>query len=1445
MKNLAVLYFFALLSNNAAVAQSPVANFSASPLAGCSPLVVIFQDLSTGGAITWNWNFGNGNTSTLQHPTATYFTTGTYTVTLTVTNSAGSNTITRTNYITVYENPIVSFNANKTSGCFPLNVQFTDLSTGGNGNTNVSWLWDFGNGTTSTLQNPQNTYTTAGNFTVTLKVVNDKGCMKTITRPNYINVTPGVKADFTHTQSTTCTAPATISFTNTSTGPPTLSYLWDFGDGTFSSVLNPVHIYTTNGSYIVTLITFSTSGCEDTVRSVPIIIGGFVSSFNAPINACINEPVTFTNTSIPIPLSAYWTFGDGGSMSAINATHNYAATGTYTVWLYNDFGSCQDSISQAITINSKPTADFSAPLTVACQPPFTANFQDGSGGGISSWLWDFGDGATSTLQNPIHTYSSYGSFTVTLIVTNALGCNDTIVKTAYINVQKATISITGLPVQGCIPYTISPVPVINSVDPITTYQWDFGDGGSSNLANPIYTYTLQGTYTVRLIITSATGCIDTLTLQNAVKVGTKPVVNFSATPIPVCSRQPVYFTDLSAPADEWLWDFGDGGTSNLQNPTYSYNDTGYFTVRLIAINNGCRDTLIKTNYTYVLPPIARFIYTPSCSNRLTFSFTDQSTAPQTWSWDFGDGNSSTSQNPAHSYSSLGTYTVTLIVTNGGCADTTAQTINVVNENPDFSADKTVACKIALINFTTINIVPANIVNYFWDFGDGTQQNNSTPTGTANFTTSGTYTVTLITTDVNGCTDTTIKTNYIRINGPVANFTATNVNGCVGLSTTFQDASVPDGINTIINWQWNFGDGIVQQYNAPPFTHTYNAPGVFSIQLNITDEAGCKDSLLRPFLVTTVDPVPDFVSADTVTCPGATVQFTNNSAPSNVSSIWDFGDGSTSTIASPSHVYRDTGYYNIKLFIQHPNGCADSITRTSYIHVANPKADFSISDSISSCTPFQIQFNNTSTYYTSTLWNFGPGQGTSTLNDPVHYYSIAGTYPVKLIVTSPGGCLDSIIKTIRVYDTIGSRITYRPINGCKPLATTLNIFTTGPMVSYFWDFGDGYTTTSTTPDVNHIYSSPGNFLPKVIMQDLSGCQLPLQGFDTVFVTGANAKFGIDKNIFCDYATVNFIDSSIYNDPITSYKWTFGDGGISTLQHPVHNYTSPGIYSVQLIVQTAYGCLDTLLKPNLVKVVQRPLIDIGGDTSVCINSSILHTGVFIQADTSIVTWLWKFSDGSTSILRNPPLQTYKTTGDFTITTIATNSTGCKDTATQTIHVHPLPVVNMPGQMTVQNGFPVTIPATYSPNTIKWLWSPSGGLSCDKCPAPAANPKFNSFYQVYFTDTKGCSNTKGITVTVICKNANLFVPNTFSPNNDGSNELFYPRGKGLERVKLMRIFNRWGEVVYEKRDFPVNDASFAWNGTYKGKKPLADVYVYQIEVYCENGDIIKLNGNIALIL
>ena len=277
----------------------------------------------------------------------------------------------------------------------------------------------------------------------------------------------------------------------------------------------------------------------------------------------------------------------------------------------------------------------------------------------------------------------------------------------------------------------------------------------------------------------------------------------------------------------------------------------------------------------------------------------------------------------------------------------------------------------------------------------------------------------------------------------------------------------------------------------------------------------------------------------------------------------------------------------------------------------------------------------------------------------------------------------------------------------------------------------------------------------------------------------------------------------------------------------------------------GCRDTAKILNAVKIVSSPVIDISGDSVICVFGSLIHSGVFLQVDTSAVTWFWTFPNGNTSTLQNPPFQTYTTAGNFTLTTIATNSSGCKDTATQNILVNPLPVVTLPASVTVQAGSSITIPATYSSNVTSWIWSPVTGLSCSNCATPDASPQFTTNYQVNVSDSNGCKNTGYIQVIVICNNSNLFIPNTFSPNGDGNNDVFYPRGVGLSRVKFLRVYNRWGQVVFERMNFDVNDAASGWDGTFKGRKASPDVYIYQAEVVCGNGEVITINGNISLIL
>ncbi|HLF45271.1 MAG TPA: PKD domain-containing protein [Chitinophagaceae bacterium] len=1439
----ALVAFFAI--SFMAVGQKPSANFTANPIAGCSPLFVTFQDQSLNNPTSRRWDLGNGSTPTVPNPSTIYITPGKYTVKLTVTNASGTDSLERFEYITVHPVPKTGFTTNDTIGCFPHTVKFTDTTSQVTGYINTNWEWNFGDGATSVLQNPTHTYSASGNYTVTLKVTNDKGCSKVISKTSYIKVSSGVVANFTKSAPNICSPPVAVSFTNNSTGPGTLTYAWNFGDGGTSNVQNPSHTFNSAGSYNVTLNVTSSLGCSASiVKNNEVVIGANTTSFTAPASAFTNTPVSFTNTSNPAPVSQSWNFGDGTISTEQNPTKTYTTAGTYTVTLTNVYSSCTFTATGTIIINPVTSASFIAFDTASCKPPLTVLFQSTTSDAVS-WLWNFGDGTTSNQPSPVHTYTNYGEYTVKLVTTSGTGFVDSIIKTNFIKIKRATLDIDGIPPQGaCLPFVFNPVPNISSVDPIVAYNWDFGDGGTSSLKFPTHTYTVQGNYTLQLITTTSKGCNDTLILPNIIRVGTTPVVNFTVSSTTPCVFTSVQFTNLSSPSgDEWVWDFGDNSNSTDQNPLHQYTVPGTYAVTLTVKNNGCENKLIKLNYITVLPPLSKITATPNCSNRTEFTFTDNSTGPLTWLWDFGDGTTSTLQNPPiHNFPGLGDQTVSLTVTNGGCTHSSSITVRTVNENPDFTSTANPVCRGNKTTFSAINIYPVNINSYFWDFGNGSQITTDKVTVDYVYTTSGTYTVTLITTDFNGCLDTAIKSNFITVFGPVANFSATNTEGCQGLTTTFNDLSVSDGINPLVSWKWDFGDSTNQTFTALPFTHTYNKVGTFSVKLITTDSYGCSDSITINDIINSTNPSVSFFAKDSVSCPGANIEWDVTASGSGLTYLWNFSDGSSSTDALPIKSFAATGSYSVKLFITDSFGCTDSTEKINHIRIDLPVAGFTVSDSTSSCAPFEVRFTNTSTFYISQLWTFEPGV-TSTLANPAQYFNTAGLYNVELIATSPGGCTDTAYHSIEIFDAANSKINYTPLTGCKPQNVTFTAETNGAS-SYLWDFGDGETVTTTAPAVTHQYTTFGSFIPKAIIQDQTGCLIPVSGNETITIVGAVAKFGLDKNFLCDAGQINFLDSTTFNDPIISYNWDFGDGSTSTSQTPSHTYTGAGYYDVKLTVTTQLGCVDSVRLNNALKIVNSPDIRINSDTAACLYAPLRFYGNFNVFDTSSVSWFWDFKNGTTSALQNPVVQTYVMSGNFSPVVIATNSSGCKDTASTSIRIHPLPTASMPAEITTVAGNTINIPATYSGNMTNYLWSPSTFLSCTTCPQPDVTPEYNMNYLVVYSDSNNCRNSNTILIKALCNNSNVFVPNTFSPNEDGNNDMFYPRGRGINRVKIFRIFNRWGEIVFERYDFPVNNAIYGWDGTKKGVKANADVYIYQLEVYCQNGDVLSSTGNVTLI-
>lgn len=1568
------------------------AAFTASTTAGCAPMIVQFTDQSTGNPNFWKWDLGNGTISYLQNPSVTYFTPGQYTIKLMVQNASGQDEIIKTQYITVNGKPNVDFSTSATTGCYPLNIQFNDLSAPVSG-TLTQWFWDFGDGVTSTEQHPTHVYTTGGNFNVSLYTTNSEGCSNTITRPNYIRINQGVTARFTHSNPTNCQLPVNIDFQNTSLGTGTLTYLWNFGDGQTSTEENPTHSYTTAGSYAVSLIVTNTTGCKDTL-TIPnsVNIGAVTASFSTPANICVNNAFTFTNTSTPAGSDASWDFGDGSVSNQINPQKIYNTPGNYVVILISGNPGCSDTIRSSINVLPKPQANFSANPVQSCQVPVTVTFTNTSVGALT-YLWSFGDGQTSTDPNPVHQYTSAGLFNVRLISTNASGCSDTLVQEQLIKIELPSAAINNLPQKGCTPFSWTFDATVVASEPITGYLWNFGDGNTSTEVSPTHVFS-EGDYNISLIVTTQNGCTDTVLVPNGIQAGDRPVAAFSATPVETCAWQRILFTDLTTDtADAWLWDFGDGGTSVLQNPEYKYKDTGYFTIKLIVWNRGCSDTLEVEDYIYIKPPIAKMRVDFSCDTPLTRKFRDMSIGADNWHWDFGDGNTSSVQHPTHAYASSGSYTVTLIVTNfeTGCSDTTKRSIPVINERAAFTASDTIVCRNTAVTFNADGN-PTWISAYTWNFGD-----NHTGSGNPKsnrYTSAGIYTVSLIIKTIDGCQDTLVKPDYILVNGPTANFGSTLPGSCKMSPIVFSDSSSTDGTHSIVSWTWNYGDGNIETSSIPPFIHQYTTPGNYTISLTVTDTEGCRDSISRSNLITISNPRAAFISPDSITCPGRTVEFTSRSSGPSLQHFWDFGDGNTSTQRNPVHQYAADGDYTIKLLVVDLYGCRDSITKPSYIHIVTPDARFSVSDTLSTCPPLVANFTNQSTNFTSLVWDFGDGTNTTQPN-PSHFYPTPGVYPATLTLTGPGGCTSTKTQHITVRGPQG-RFAYPSTPGCAPLSVTFRA-TSIDRISFVWDFNDGNTVSTTDSVITHTYTIPGYYLPKMILLDAGGCVVPITGNDTIWVRGVEVDFEKNQNNICDSAVIQFTNHSTGSEPFRSFEWNFGDGHTSDAESPSHTYNTPGIFYPSLRVTTVSGCFKDLTATQPVKIAASPDISITRSLDGCAPLTTTFGSHLANPDTTTIQWLWDFGNGQTSTLAIPPAQNFTNSGSYTVKLTALDNNGCTDTTSTVVNAFALPQVNAGADTYVCLGIGKNLQAT---GAASYSWSPATGLNCTDCATPFANPTQPITYTVTGTSAEGCvasdeihieiqqrihvtvgrgdslcvggmtrlsasgahsydwtpstglnnanipnpiaspttttnymvvgrderncftdtayvpvrifpkptvdagpdktinvgqtvdlipvisadvvrvtwSPTSGIfrndypaitvkpnvtteytidvtnaggcmarsnvIVHVLCNGANVFIPNTFSPNNDGYNDRFYPRGTGLFSVKSAKVFNRWGQIVYEKNDFLPNDPNAGWDGTLNGKPLSPDVYVYIMEIMCDNNTIMPLKGNVALI-
>lgn len=677
--------------------DAPTADFVST--VGCLGTPTDFTDQSFGpnGVSNWAWDFDNNGTvdNTTTNPSYTFGSAGTFPVNLEITDGSGCVHDTILNVL-VEDQPVADFTS--TAVCEGTITSFTDQSIMTSGSIDT-WEWDFdSNGSIdNTSPNPTNGYPAAGSYNATLTVTTSAGCTDNITYPVTVNPVP--VADFSGTDVCVGNVTTFTDLSVISSGSIT-AWQWDFGDGTgTSAVQNPGYTYAASGSYNVQLTVTSASGC---INSTVIQVNVYeqpIADFTVT-DVCLSEAAQFTDLSLVGGGAATsgWEWdvdGDGVvDYTNQNPTHAFGADGLYNPTLIlTSAAGCADTVSYPLTIYPMPVADYAfTNVCLGLDVPFADN-SGVTGGTIAGWNWNFGNGSTSAVQNPTELYAAEGVYDVQLVVVSDNGCLDSIMQTIEVwPIPVPDFTLSAVCEGASTDFTdLSTVSSAYTPNSINQWQWDFGDGSISALANATHVYGGAGSYTGMLTVTTANGCIDSVPVP--VTVHPNPVINFTSTDPDGCTVWCVDFTNDvtigSGSITDYLWDFGDGTISTNADPQHCYENStqapAFFDVSLTATSDqGCISDSTSVAMITVYPlPIAEFDFSPTELDvyASTVNFVDASTGSATWDWDFGDGDSAWVTNPEHTYADAGIYDITLFITNiYGCTDEVTHSLEV---KPDY------------------------------------------------------------------------------------------------------------------------------------------------------------------------------------------------------------------------------------------------------------------------------------------------------------------------------------------------------------------------------------------------------------------------------------------------------------------------------------------------------------------------------------------------------------------------------------------------------------------------------------------------------------------------------------------------------------------------------------------------------------------------------------------
>ena len=1446
--------------------------FTATP-AGCGSKNVTFTDSSTaltGTYITqWQWSFGDNTTFTSTDSTArnpvpdphTYPALSSYTAKLTTINNIGcfsSDSIVLNLAFGLVGH--FTFTPSDTI-CSGTTVAFTDSTYSNNGNTASSWSWDFGDGTTSTLQNPTHQYTNTTATVQTYKVkfisYTSSGCPSSEADTNIV-VEPAPVANFTPPAGVCL--PGSSAFTNTSTvgntGSLPLTYLWTFVDNHTNGTTNPPSTVTTvNASY-----------SYDGAPSATLYPNGY--------------PVTLVATS---------RYGCASTVTTKYITNVYPA----------------------------PVASFSVSSQSICDST-TVSFTDASTATnqtISSRYWIYGDGQVLTGNNtaPSHQYDSVGTFGARLVISTQQGCVSDTTAATNITVNPIPIASFSLP-SSCLSSSGSAVTFTNastvSDNSTLSYSWNFGDATSgsntSTATNGQHIFTSAQTYNVNLTATSLAGCSNTKAEAYTI-VGSQPAANIAVATNPVCSDSIIRIADNTTIAvgsiksvDIWWDTVGAPNTYVSLSPAINYtnnynlnaNTGATYIIKIKEYADAGKTCYGQTSQTVTINPLPTVGFTlpSSClsSSGSAVTFTDTSSIAQSpagttqslssYAWNFGDptsgSNTSTAANGQHAFTSAQAYNVKLTATSSnGCSNSATEAYTIVGSQPTASIAVATnpVCSDSIIRIadnTTIAVGSIKSVDIWWDMVGAPNTYvslspaiNYTNNYNLNVNTGATYTIQIkeYADAAKTCYGETSQT--VTIN-PLPTVSFTMPSSCLSsnpsiFTNTSSIAQSPAGTTqSLSSYAWNFGDATSGSNTSTSANgqHVFTNVQTYNVKLVATSNHGCSDSATNAYTVVGSQPTANFTVKSNPVCSNLPVTITDNSTITTGSikavDIWWDDVNAPNTPASPE-----------------PSPAA---TYTNSYTALNANATYTIklreyADAAKSCYgdySLPVIVNGTPSVVWGTIPGICPNAAAVTINEATQPSGLsgsfsysgtgvsgntfnpaltpgAGNYPITALYTTVAGCKDSATGTITVYPSPTADFSYGTTR-CEGTAISFNsgLSTTNvaglSITGYAWNFGDGVgTSTANNPSYTYsTYSPVAGDTVKLTVTGSNNC-VSATKYHVIDVNPLpNVSATMPTSICLPDATKTFTDATTFPIGTTisqskvSWKWTFWDGTTSNLENPPYTFNDPILssYPVTLTVTSAAGCSATgsfsVPTTSVHDQGAAPDFSVTPSLDVCFNTQM----TFTDNSGGSQEYYWYYGDGNTdSSSALTANYTYSETGTWTVThTVKDQNSGCMSQPySKTVTVNPIPVITQMPTVYVVLGDSALLSPTVSGTNLSYRWSPNMDIRPDNTATVECTPLADQEYTVNVT-AKGDCPAIPMSFDVVVLRPVDSIPNAFSPNGDGINDKWIIPYLSSYPYATVQIFDRNGMLVFNTYGY-----NTAWDGTYNGKALPIGTYYYVIKL------------------